>query len=100
MWREQAACVGADSELFAPLERHTDTEWAAIDYAANTYCTGCPALIECGQFADQDRLTGIYGGTYRRIKHGRYVTRVIADGAQAPQLTDRRSGVRNGWKVA
>jgi hypothetical protein len=96
-WRDQAACIGADPTRFDVVELHSTTEMTRIEAAALQYCTGCPVLQECGATADQSRLWGLWGGTYRRVQQGRYRWHVLVDGAPEPQLTDRRTGVKVGW---
>lgn len=99
-WRDNAACQGADPVNFDPVDLHTKAELDVLAWAAQNWCSWCPVRVECAAFADESRHTGLYGGVYRRIKQGRYVWDVLADGATAPQLTDRRVGVRTGWGAA
>lgn len=86
--------------MFDPLDTHTDDDWAALRVAAELYCAGCPALQACSDFASAARHTGLYGGVYRYRRKGRYAWRVLSPGASAPQVADRRNGVRVGWDVA
>lgn len=99
-WRDKAACGGEDPRLFDPVELHSNAEWAFLEQAAQTWCSNCPVLAACGADADLNRHSGTWGGTYRRVQHGKYVWRVLADGGWEPQLTDRRSGVRIGRGAA
>ena len=96
-WQENAACLDADPFLFDVRDFHTGSEEPAINAAGRRYCATCPMTRACGEMADDARLQGLYGGIYRRHQHGRYVWRVVVDGAREPQLSDRRSGVNVGW---
>lgn len=61
MWRHQAACRTADTELWFSNNPHEQEAALAI-------CRHCPVIDECRQFADgHDRingypLQGIWGG--------------------------------------
>lgn len=97
MWQESAACRGADPFQFDVRELHTGREEAVIDATGLRYCASCPVVAQCGAMADESRHQGLFAGVYRRHQQGRYVWRVVVEGAPEPQLTDRRSGVRVGW---
>lgn len=57
-WRLQAACRGADPNLFFP-EKGKPTFLAAVEY-----CDRCPVAAECLDYAMGYRfLQGIFGGT-------------------------------------
>ena len=64
-WRDQAACLGTDPELFAIPG--SGTEWERDDHAdqleaALTHCRACPVAAECLASAllhgDQDTVRG------------------------------------------
>jgi hypothetical protein len=74
-WRADAACLGADPELFAQVELHTNDEWKVLEGVADMWCAGCPVLRECRAFGDEHRHTGMWGGIYRRTHQGRYKVR-------------------------
>jgi WhiB family transcriptional regulator, redox-sensing transcriptional regulator len=61
-WREDAACRGADPDLFFPV----GTARAAlrqIEQAKRT-CRSCPAQIQCLAWALDNAVTdGVWGGT-------------------------------------
>lgn len=61
-WMEQAACAGADPDLFFPHvtrgENHNQHKLAE----AAAFCRVCPVRAECYQYAYDDRLTGVWGG--------------------------------------
>ncbi len=54
-WRDDAACLTADPELFFPLP-------GADDSAARGYCAACPVRVECLQDALAKGDGGIRGG--------------------------------------
>lgn len=58
-WRDRAACIGEDPELFYP----TDPIAVAI---AVSVCNGCPVRTECARDAtDRGEQYGIWGGSDR-----------------------------------
>ena len=54
-WRADAACNGADLDLFFP-------EKGEHGLAAKRICARCPVLTDCLEFALTTRATGIWGG--------------------------------------
>lgn len=64
-WRDHAACIGADPNLFTEThDRTTD----AVDQRQRTalrHCLHCPVRDECGAEADENNWVGIWGGIYR-----------------------------------
>ena len=56
MWRDRAACLDADPELFFPNSNH-DTTAVAL-----AYCNRCPVVAECREFARSNAREGIWGG--------------------------------------
>lgn len=91
MWQENAACLAADPNDFAPVDLHTTAENTRIDTAAHRWCATCPVVQTCARFADDNRLIGLWGGVYRWVSAGRYLWRTITVGAVEPQLVDRRT---------
>lgn len=58
-WQQNAACLGADPDLFFPPVSGGHTH-AAI---AKTICAGCPVKTECLTYAIEERIGyGIWGG--------------------------------------
>lgn len=65
-WRQEAACAGADPELFFPLTaaaQHTDQVTRA-----RSYCVRCEVIAECERMAARlesrgVRVHGIWYGT-------------------------------------
>lgn len=70
-WMKQAACRGADGELFFPIgEKGPALQQAA---EAKAVCRRCPVRTECLDYALDTRSVGIFGGTteYERQKISR-----------------------------
>ncbi|MFJ9539713.1 WhiB family transcriptional regulator [Streptomyces sp. NPDC101225] len=61
-WRDRAACVGEDPEVFFPLSDSTVSE-ADARYA-RAVCRRCPVLVSCRTWAiDHGEDDGIWGAT-------------------------------------
>lgn len=60
-WRESAACLGADTELFFPVGFAGP---AASDIqAAKAFCARCPVRACCLTYAlDTGQMAGVWGG--------------------------------------
>lgn len=60
-WRDQAACIGADVELFFPIGQ---SPRALLDEQEALFiCFRCPVKAKCRQFAlDGREPHGIFGG--------------------------------------
>jgi hypothetical protein len=66
-WRERAACLGADSNLFVP------TGQGNVPREGLTYCVRCPVRSDCLTDALDRQAThdaGVWGGTTERIRAG------------------------------
>ena len=64
-WRNQAACLGADPDLFVP------TGQGNVPREALTYCTRCPVRNDCLDDALARQPThdaGVWGGTTERLR--------------------------------
>lgn len=60
-WQEEAACKGADINLFFPAERGSKSYYQYEEI--EKYCASCPVQEECLQFAlDNFIYNGIWGG--------------------------------------
>lgn len=57
-WREQAACLNHDPELWFPT-----TKAEADSRPARQVCAGCPVRKPCFDDAMDNRLHGIWAGT-------------------------------------
>lgn len=76
-WRSQAACLDADPELFAEQNSHSTADWTQLQRTADTYCRFCPSLLECRAEGDANQERGIWGGRYRRERHGKVKMRTL-----------------------
>lgn len=60
-WRERAACLGVDAEIFFPV--NTAGPIAAADLrAAKAVCARCPVRRQCLSWAMSMNVVGIWGG--------------------------------------
>lgn len=60
-WRDRAACLHADPELFFPIG-NTGPALEQID-AAKSICARCPVTDQCLQYAlDTNQDSGVWGG--------------------------------------
>lgn len=73
-WREQAACMGEDTEMFFPPR--DKNKYKPIALEAKTHCFGangntpCPVRLECLWYAiDSDEVHGIWGGMSHRERN-------------------------------
>lgn len=87
-WRQHAACLEHDPELFFPAG--TVGASAAKIAAAKRICAGCPVQAECLSYAvTTAQRFGIWGGTdeeERRLIRRRYVAAIRAGGDPYPVL--------------
>ncbi|MGW1587870.1 WhiB family transcriptional regulator [Streptomyces sp. NPDC002386] len=61
-WRDQAACIGEDPEVFFPLADFSAPGTEAS--LARAICRRCPVIIACRTWAiDQGEDDGIWGAT-------------------------------------
>lgn len=71
-WRERAACLGADPELFVCRSEHSGRLHPKVQIAL-TYCQACPVRLECLNEAKSDinfAAIGVWGGEYFGEKQG------------------------------
>lgn len=75
-WRDRAACVGENPELFFPIA--SGPRAAGQIAEAKAVCARCPVIERCLQFAAANGYEGVWGGLddaeRRRFRHHRYVT--------------------------
>jgi WhiB family redox-sensing transcriptional regulator len=57
-WLAEAACRGADTNLFYP-----DTVGCKASEAAKDICQGCPVVTECLDWAMRNTEIGVWGNT-------------------------------------
>lgn len=64
-WVEQANCIGTDPEAFF-IEVSSKTSRTEINRfeTAKSICHECPVAKECLEFAENNNLTGLFGGKY------------------------------------
>lgn len=92
-WRDQAACIGDDTERFFPAGS-TGGEAAGHIAEAKEVCASCKARQQCLDYAlDKGQHDGIWGGltederrTLRRKRHRR-----ATPGSHRPSDQKRRS---------
>lgn len=99
MWQDEAACRGADPALFDTDASGPDAVTAART-AAEKFCSDCPVLLDCALDADEHREQGLWAGALRVVRSNDYRRRPLIDNAPELPLTERRPGVRYGWKTA
>lgn len=64
-WREQAACIGADPEMFFPGRN----DWFLAD-SAKAVCRTCPVIEDCLTWALAIGVTdGVFGGMTSTERH-------------------------------
>lgn len=83
-WRESAACLGADTELFFPVGLAGPA--AAGIRAAKAFCGRCPVRACCLVYAlDTGQAAGIWGGydehERRLIRQGQRRSALMRDAA-------------------
>lgn len=76
-WRIRAACRAAPYRLFDPADDGDRTIPARAVHAVDRFCAACPVRESCGDYADTWRLTGVYGGTWRRGMGGEYQSQPV-----------------------
>ena len=81
-WRERAACIGHDPEMFFADDKQTIA-------AAKAICAGCPARLLCHEDAETNRDYGVRGGIDRtpRVKRPPKRRGRIATGRRPPAET-------------
>ena len=81
-WRELAACLGADTELFFPVGFTGPAE--ADAEAAKSYCRRCPVRDCCLAYAlDTGQVAAIWGGYDERER------RLVRQAYRHPDLARR-----------
>jgi WhiB family transcriptional regulator, redox-sensing transcriptional regulator len=64
-WRQNAACIGVDPEMFFPIGEVSVADRQLIA-AAKALCARCPSRAHCLDFALKQRCDGVYGGLTAR----------------------------------
>ena len=105
-WRERAACLGQDPELFFPVGAGRNS--LLQTEAAKSICAGCPVIIRCRDSALENGYEGIWGGLdddeRRRMRAQKRPVASTTDEPKSPdvQLTeDQHFIVVNGrrWRA-
>ena len=66
-WYDDAACLGADADLFFPTQGGNSRDGRSRTEQAREICAGCPVIVECLAYAQADKIPfGIWGGTSPR----------------------------------
>ena len=93
-WRDEAACLGADPELFFPPERRG----AAQARKAKAICAGCPVRTECLEYAVRHgERFGVWGGTAEEERNVQAAPPSLAPKVTRPVPASRYPGVT--WKA-
>lgn len=98
-WRAEASCRDEDPELF-----FTDAEngpaLRRMRPVAETCCRQCPALLQCAGYADDNRVSGLWAGTYRTSRTGTYTRTPMFPGAPLFELGPKLAEATLGAWVA
>jgi WhiB family redox-sensing transcriptional regulator len=98
-WRASAACLDSDPELFFSDAEGGDA-LRRLRPVAETTCRRCPALERCAEYADDHRVTGLWAGTYRTSRTGRYTRTPLFPGAPMFELGPKLAEAGVGAWVA
>src|SRR4029453_11397416 len=60
-WADEAACRGESRLFFAPAGERPEAR-ATREAQARAVCRGCPALVDCRDWAREHREYGFWGG--------------------------------------
>jgi len=83
-WRAEAACVGADPDLFAEQDTHPARTLRQLQETADLFCAVCPVRDECREESNNYKHTGLWGGVYKHRREGRIQTRVLVNSIRRP----------------
>lgn len=67
-WMDLAACKGRTSLFFPPKAERPQARLRR-ETRARRICDGCPALVECGQFAREHHEYGFWAGESEEDRH-------------------------------
>lgn len=93
-WRGQAACRGEDPDLFFPHPNET----ARVEQA-KAICRRCPVWAECLQWATEQRVEGVWGGTTEEERRPGRGQRRKHSGPAATAQCGTESGARRHRKL-
>ena len=69
-WTSQAACAGLAPLHDCQFSDEPTAAWRARYREARAVCRGCPVRRECAEFAEENRLHGVWGGRVRGVGRG------------------------------
>ena len=87
-WQADALCVDAPTELFFPDVQPGSNPHRSVGPVAKHWCQLCPVREQCGAFADQHRLVGLWGGAWRTVSIRSTYTRLPLIAAAGPKTTE------------
>lgn len=67
-WRERANCKGELPLFFAPKAERPEAR-ARREAKARRLCDACPVIVECRQFARENREYGFWAGESEEDRH-------------------------------
>lgn len=86
-WRDRAACLGHDPELWFPDSTSTKRD------LAERICQGCPVQSECRQFAARScQAFGIWGGIEMTLPSSTAIAAAQLSDAEVVAIRRRRAG--------
>lgn len=87
-WRDRAACLGSDTDIFFPAPKGGRISSRANVQKAKSICTACPVKVECLEYAvDTYQMLGIWGG--KTSMERRADRRAAGGGVGRPPLQSR-----------
>jgi WhiB family redox-sensing transcriptional regulator len=103
-WQSQAACIGADTELFyqeTPAGRPRQNPLPDPHTAARAICATCDVILSCRKWATDAREPGFWGGmteqerssALRRATRGAITTSVLTPADEAARERLWRQGL-------
>lgn len=96
-WRVDAACLGADIDLFFPIPGSNAARRAIRDW-----CAGCPVQVPCRDTADLDEYRmGVFGAmtAVQRAEHERTGRLPTPPAGCAWEWDDQHKGWQLAWSV-
>jgi len=63
-WQEYAACIGTDPELFFDKYEADKSKDGVVRNNVKALCMSCPVRQQCLETAEENGLTGLFGGVW------------------------------------
>jgi WhiB family redox-sensing transcriptional regulator len=100
-WTAEAACSGQTTLFFAPPGERPEAR-AVRESQARTVCRACPALLECRDWARENREYGFWGGESEeeRAAAGYRVDMPVGRVARYPRGNGEPVAPRDGRRTA